>query len=211
MLVTALTLAIIKALLFRVEQRLYAVPLNAVSEITRAHESDLQAVDPIVERLPEAGFLEDRADPRRSSPGEPLGWVAAVGPGAVVAAGTYVLLSRRTFKQLEAIFEAAVALDPAGNIYVADRGNNTLRRITLNGEVSTVAGPAQGDATSGFDVSLDYPSGIAVDRQGSIYVADTQNEVIRWILLASEAPRLQVQPACWRVRPGMTRSPIPRV
>ncbi len=40
-----LTLAIIKALLFRVEQRLYAVPLNAVAEITRAHESDLHQVD----------------------------------------------------------------------------------------------------------------------------------------------------------------------
>jgi two-component system chemotaxis sensor kinase CheA len=40
-----LTLAIIKALLFRVEQRLYAIPLNAVAEIARAHESDLHRVD----------------------------------------------------------------------------------------------------------------------------------------------------------------------
>src|SRR5205823_1991291 len=40
-----LTLAIIKALLFRVEQRLYAVPLNAVAEISRAHESELHRVD----------------------------------------------------------------------------------------------------------------------------------------------------------------------
>ena len=40
-----MTLAIIKALLFRVEQRLYAIPLNAVAEIARAHESDLHQVD----------------------------------------------------------------------------------------------------------------------------------------------------------------------
>ncbi|HEY1463918.1 MAG TPA: chemotaxis protein CheA [Terriglobales bacterium] len=40
-----LTLAIIKALLFRVEQRLYAIPLNTVAEIARAHESDLHTVD----------------------------------------------------------------------------------------------------------------------------------------------------------------------
>jgi two-component system chemotaxis sensor kinase CheA len=40
-----LTLAIIKALLFRIDQRLYAIPLNAVSEIARAHESDLHRVD----------------------------------------------------------------------------------------------------------------------------------------------------------------------
>ena len=40
-----LTLAIIKALLFRVEQRLYAIPLNAVAEIARAHESDIHQVD----------------------------------------------------------------------------------------------------------------------------------------------------------------------
>jgi two-component system chemotaxis sensor kinase CheA len=40
-----LTLAIIKAILFRVEQRLYAIPLNSVAEISRAHESDLHQVD----------------------------------------------------------------------------------------------------------------------------------------------------------------------
>src|SRR5438105_15279957 len=40
-----LTLAIIKALLFRIEQRLYAIPLNAVSEIARANESELHRVD----------------------------------------------------------------------------------------------------------------------------------------------------------------------
>src|SRR5207247_10230825 len=40
-----LTLAIIKALLFRVEQRLYAIPLNAVAQISRAHEPELHSVD----------------------------------------------------------------------------------------------------------------------------------------------------------------------
>src|SRR5581483_3595326 len=40
-----LTLAIIKAILFRVEQRLYAIPLNSVAEISRAHETDLHQVD----------------------------------------------------------------------------------------------------------------------------------------------------------------------
>ena len=64
-----LTLAIIKALLFRVEERLYAVPLNTVAEITRAHESDLHQVDryEVLQLRGQAAFRH----PSGTSPGRP--------------------------------------------------------------------------------------------------------------------------------------------
>ena len=54
---------------------------------------------------------------------------------------------------------AGVAVDSAGNIYIADRQNYVIRKITPAGLVTTLAGPTQ----------LDYPNGIAVDRLGNIY------------------------------------------
>jgi len=77
-----------------------------------------------------------------------------------------------------------VAVDSAGNIYVADTNNNTIRKVTSAGMVSTVAG------YTGVNGSIDgvgsaarfyYPAGVAVDGAGNIYVADTDNETIREI------------------------------
>ncbi|MGA3171493.1 MAG: choice-of-anchor tandem repeat NxxGxxAF-containing protein [Chthoniobacteraceae bacterium] len=65
----------------------------------------------------------------------------------------------------------AVAIDGTGNIYVADTGNNLIRKIT-GGVVSTFAG------TGG---QFNSPEGIAVDGSGNVYVADSGNDVIRKI------------------------------
>ena len=80
--------------------------------------------------------------------------------------------------------EEGVALDSAGNIYVADSGNNTIRMITPAGVVSTLAGMAGTAGTSdgtGTAAQFIFPTGIAVDNSGSVYVADAVNNTIRKI------------------------------
>jgi uncharacterized protein (TIGR03437 family) len=77
----------------------------------------------------------------------------------------------------------SVAVDPAGNIYVADALNNRVRKITPAGAVSTVAGTGvagySGDGSSALKAQLNGPMGVAVDAFGDIFIADTRNNRIR--------------------------------
>ena len=79
---------------------------------------------------------------------------------------------------------ASVALDTAGNLYVADAGNAVIRKIATDGTVSTLAGSAgatgSGDG-SGASARFNQPSGVAVDGSGNLYVSDTFNQTIRKI------------------------------
>lgn len=76
-----------------------------------------------------------------------------------------------------------LAVDDVGNIYVADTGNNTVRKITSTGIVSTLSEVAGTNSVPGesADVQLNSPGGVAVDKVGNIYVADTNDHCIRKI------------------------------
>ena len=81
-------------------------------------------------------------------------------------------------------FPPDVAVDAAGTLSVADANNSTIRRITPDATVSTLAGPADsGGSVDGPGVSARFsnPNGVAVDAAGNVYVADTQNQTIRKI------------------------------
>ena len=83
----------------------------------------------------------------------------------------------------------SVAVDGAGNLYISDTGNNVIRKVTPAGIISTVAGNhALGAGYSGnggpaTSAQLNFPSGIAVDGVGDLYIADTYNNVVREVTL----------------------------
>ncbi|MBI2497783.1 MAG: hypothetical protein HYV75_07695, partial [Opitutae bacterium] len=84
-------------------------------------------------------------------------------------------------------YPADVAVDAAGNVFVADRTNNVIRRITSAGAVTTLAGTP---GVSGFDdgagsgALFNQPGGLTLDGSGNLYVADTGNCTIRKITAA---------------------------
>jgi len=79
-------------------------------------------------------------------------------------------------------YPTGVAVDNAGNVYVADQGNNLIRKITPNGVVSTLAGIAGvSGAINGNSATFNAPSGVAFDNSQNLFVADAGNNLIRMI------------------------------
>ncbi len=88
-----------------------------------------------------------------------------------------------------------VAVDGAGNLYIADTGNNAIRMIaSANGVISTVAGGSSGGDSGGDSLGdggpaiaaqLKLPQGVTVDAEGNLYIADTGNHRVRMVKVAT--------------------------
>ena len=78
---------------------------------------------------------------------------------------------------------SGVAMDGAGNLYIADRGNNRIRRVDSTGTITTIAGTGEpgysGDGGPALQAQLNDPIGVATDGVGNLYIADTGNNRIR--------------------------------
>lgn len=82
-------------------------------------------------------------------------------------------------------YPADIAVDSAGNLYIADTENHKIRRVSVDGIIQTIAGLGSsgfaGDGGSAASAKLNYPSGVSVDANGNVYIADTFNQRIRRI------------------------------
>jgi len=78
---------------------------------------------------------------------------------------------------------SAIAIDAAGNVYIADAANHRIRKVDTLGTITTFAGNGtpgfSGDGGPATSAELYYPYGVAVDTSGNVYVADTWNNRIR--------------------------------
>lgn len=82
-------------------------------------------------------------------------------------------------------YPGGVAVDASGFLYIADTGNQRVRKV-VNGTINTVAGSGTagyaGDGASALQAQLNQPSGLAVDSAGDIFIADFGNQVVREVL-----------------------------
>ncbi len=79
-----------------------------------------------------------------------------------------------------------IAVDELGDLYIADAGNHVIRKLAASdGVISTVAGNGMagfsGDGGLAIEASLNGPWGVAIDKDGNLYIADTQNSAIRMV------------------------------
>jgi sugar lactone lactonase YvrE len=80
-------------------------------------------------------------------------------------------------------YPAGLVFDASGNLYIADNGNNRIRKVDTGGIITTVAGNGTqgygGDRGPATGAELNYPAGLAFDASGNLYIADIKNNRIR--------------------------------
>ena len=80
-------------------------------------------------------------------------------------------------------FPAGLAIDKAGNIYIADRGNQRVRQVDTSGKIHTFAGNGvagySGDGGPATEASLNGPHDLSFDQLGNLFISDNNNQVIR--------------------------------
>jgi uncharacterized protein (TIGR03437 family) len=117
--------------------------------------------------------------------------VSAAGIISTVAGNGSMAYSGDGGQAISASFSdvTSVALDSAGNLYIADASNRRVRRVTPGGIVTTVAGTGiQGDLGDGglaVNATLNRPFAVTLDAAGNLYICDSSNHDIRRVNLAS--------------------------
>ncbi|MGI8785519.1 MAG: IPT/TIG domain-containing protein [Acidobacteriota bacterium] len=83
-----------------------------------------------------------------------------------------------------------ITVDAQGNLYIADTGNNRIRRVDSSGFITTIAGNGQGgysgDGVPATATALNLPKRVTLDSSGNIYIADTDNHRVRKINAANQ-------------------------
>ena len=84
-----------------------------------------------------------------------------------------------------------IAVDGAGNLYIADAGNSVVREVNGAGIINTIAGNGTygygGDGGAAVDAELSNPSGVATDPAGNVYIADINNNAVRKVISSTGA------------------------
>jgi len=91
-------------------------------------------------------------------------------------------------------YPLGVAVDQSGNLFIADAHNNRIRKVTPAGIISTVVGNGiagfSGDGGAATSAQLSYPSGVAVDTVGNLFIADLGNDRVRKVSPNLQPPTL---------------------
>jgi kumamolisin len=130
----------------------------------------------------------------------PAGVVTTIAGTAGVAGSSDGLAASATFKS-----PSGIRVDSAGNLYIADSGNQTIRLLTPAGIVTTIAGTAGTIGSTngvGSAALFNYPSNAAPDANGNVYIIDTSNDTLRIGTFAA-APAFQVQPVSLSILSGL--------
>jgi sugar lactone lactonase YvrE len=119
---------------------------------------------------------------RKVTPAGVVSTFAGVGVAGYSGDGSYSTVAKLSFPR-------GIAFGPDGSLYIADKGNHRVRKVAPDGIMSTVAGIGawgqgggwgfSGDGGKAILARLSSPAGVAVDRDGSVYIADSANHRVR--------------------------------
>ena len=145
------------------------------------YKSDSSSLEAVIPQGLKSGYI--KVDVRgKSTTGPYFSYIPTINVGSFAGSG---LIGFQDGSLFEARFNTprALAIDNMGNIYVADQMNHAVRKISTEGNVTTVAG----DGTAGFSdgqgdqARFNQPVALAVSSEGTMYVADFGNNAIRKI------------------------------
>lgn len=148
--------------------------LNPVA-VAVGPDAQIYWADPTLNRVKKADL--SRTDPKTAN-----GWITIVAGNGTMGFGGDGSLAR----EAKLASPAAVAFDSRGHFYIADHNNQRIRRVdALTGIITTIAGNGErgfsGDGGPATEAALNAPSGLAVDADDNVYIADAQNHRIRRI------------------------------